>query len=52
MTDARAANTSHGTAKKFYVKMRDSAKTNVIEAVPELARLVERHLQAQAATKA
>jgi len=46
VTDARAAKTSHGTAKKLYGKMRDSAKRNVVEAIPELARLVERHLNA------
>lgn len=46
VTDERAERTSHGTAKKMYGKMRDSAKRNVIEAIPELARLVERHLAA------
>jgi hypothetical protein len=46
VTDERAAKTSHTTAKKYYLKMRDSAKKNVIEAIPELARMIERHLQA------
>jgi len=46
VTDVRADRTSHGTAKKLYGKMRPSAKTNVVEAIPELARLVERHLAA------
>lgn len=44
VTDARAENTSHGTAKKYYFKMRDSAKRDVMSAIPDLARLVERHL--------
>ncbi|MEO8705131.1 MAG: hypothetical protein ABI867_34070 [Kofleriaceae bacterium] len=46
VTDERAAKTSHNTAKKMYGKMRDGAKKNVIEAIPELARLIEKHLQA------
>ena len=44
VTDARAERTTHTTAKKAYVKMRPSAKTNVVEAIPELAKLIERHL--------
>lgn len=44
VTDARAERTSHTTAKKMYGKMRDSAKRNVVEAIPDLARLIERHL--------
>lgn len=46
VTDARAEKTSHTTAKKMYMKMRDSAKKNVVEAIPELSRLIERHLAA------
>jgi hypothetical protein len=49
VTDVRAERTSHGTAKKLYGKMRPSAKTNVVEAIPDLARLIDKHL---AATKA
>jgi len=45
VTDERAATTSHTTARKAYVKMRGSAKKNVIEAIPELARMIERHLE-------
>ncbi len=45
VTDVRAETTKHKTAKKYYFKMRDKAKDNVIEAIPELARLIERHLQ-------
>ena len=44
VTDARAERTSHTTAKKMYQRMRDSAKKNVVEAIPELSRLIERHL--------
>ena len=44
VTDARAAKTSHTTAKKMYGRMRDGAKKNVIEAIPDLAKLVEKHV--------
>ena len=46
VTDERAEKTKHKRAKKYYFKMRDKAKDNVIEAIPELSRLIERHLQA------
>lgn len=46
VTDARAQKTSHTTAKKMYERMRDSAKKNVVEAIPELSRMIERHLAA------
>lgn len=46
VTDDRAARTSHGTAKKMYARMRDTAKKNVVEAIPDLARLIERRLAA------
>jgi hypothetical protein len=49
VTDARAERTSHTTAKKMYQKMRPSAKRNVVEGLPELSRLVERHLSAATA---
>jgi hypothetical protein len=49
VTDARAQKTSHTTAKKLYLKMRDSAKQNVIEAIPELSRTLEKHMTAQPA---
>ncbi len=52
VTDERAAKTSHTTAKKAYEKMRGNAKKNVIEAIPELARLIEKHLAAAAAAPA
>lgn len=48
VTDERANRTSHGTAKKMYARMRDTAKKNVVEAIPDLARLIERRLAAQA----
>lgn len=44
VTDVRAEKTSHTTARKMYLRMRPSAKTNVVEAMPELAKLIERHL--------
>ena len=44
VTDARADRTSHTTAKKMYGRMRDGAKKNVIEAIPALARMIEKHL--------
>lgn len=44
VTDERAAKTSHTTAKKMYGKMRDGAKRNVVEAIPELAKLIEKHI--------
>ena len=46
VTDERAQKTSHTTAKKLYMKMRDSAKKNVVEAIPELAKMIERHIAA------
>ena len=48
VTDERAERTSHTTAKKMYLKMRDGAKKNVAEAIPDLAKMVERHLPATA----
>ena len=44
VTDRRAEKTSHTTAKKMYKRMRDSAKRNVVEAIPDLAKLIEKHL--------
>lgn len=49
VTDARAERTTHTTAKKMYLKMRPSAKRNVVEGIPELARLVEKNLAEQPA---
>jgi hypothetical protein len=51
VTDSRAQKTTHTRAKKMYEKMRPAAKKDVIEAMPELSRMIERHLtDAQAAT--
>ena len=47
VTDARAEKTSHTTAKKMYNRMREGAKKNVIEAIPALSQMIERHLAAQ-----
>jgi hypothetical protein len=44
VTDERAKNTSHTTAAKLYGKMRDGAKKNVVEAIPDLSRMLEKHL--------
>jgi hypothetical protein len=44
VTDARAARTTHTRAKKMYEKHRPTAKKDVIEAMPELSRMIERHL--------
>jgi hypothetical protein len=44
VTDAKAEVTKHTTAKKMYSKMRGSAKKNTIEAIPELAKIIEKHL--------
>jgi hypothetical protein len=46
VTDARAEKTSHTTAKKMYARMRDGAKKNVVEAIPELSKMIERHMAA------
>ena len=45
VTDARAESTSHTTAKKMYMKMRDSAKKNVVESIPDLAKMLEKHIE-------
>jgi hypothetical protein len=52
VTDERAKTTTHTTAKKAYERMRGSAKKNVIEAIPELARLIEKHLATASAATA
>jgi hypothetical protein len=46
VTDGRAERTSHTTAKKMYGRMRDGAKKNVIEAIPALGKMIEKHLNA------
>lgn len=46
VTDGRAEKTSHTTAKKMYGRMREGAKKNVIEAIPQLAKMIEKHLAA------
>ena len=44
VTDDRARESDNKTAKKFYQKLRPSAKTNVVMAVPKLGALVDRRL--------
>ena len=46
VTDGRAERTSHTTAKTMYSRMRDGAKRNVVEAIPALAKMIEKHLAA------
>jgi hypothetical protein len=45
VTDARAARSTKGMVKGTYEKLRGSAKKNVEEAVPRLAKLLEKHLK-------
>jgi hypothetical protein len=52
VTDARAARTSHTTAKKMYSRMREGAKQNVIEAIPALGQMIEKRLAAIAQSPA
>jgi len=49
VTDERAEKSSHTTARKMYQRMREGAKKNVVEAIPDLARLIERHMATAAA---
>ena len=49
VTDERAEKTSHTTAKKMYKRMRPGAKKDVIEGIPSLAKMIEKHLAAQPA---
>ena len=52
VTDERAEKSSHTTAKKMYFKMRDGAKKNVVEAMPELSSMIEKHLASAKAQSA
>jgi hypothetical protein len=45
VTDARAAKSNKGMVKGTYEKLRGSAKKNVEEAVPRLAKVLEKHLK-------
>jgi hypothetical protein len=49
ITDERAGRAKNATVKKAYEKLRPSAKKNVEEAVPGIARLVEKHTATAAA---
>ena len=44
VTDARADKTTHTTAKKMYLRMRAGAKKDVVAAIPDLAKLIEKHV--------
>lgn len=52
VTDVRAETTKHTTAKKAYKKMRPAAKRDVQAAIPDLAKLIEKHLAADASAPA
>ena len=43
ITDARAQRTRHSIVKGTYEKLRSSAKKNVEDAVPRVARLIDKH---------
>ena len=45
VTDARAAKSTKGMVKSTYERLRSSAKKNVEEAVPRLAKLLEKHVK-------
>jgi len=45
VTDRRAEKTKHNSLRKWYKKLRGSAKRNVQEAVPGLADVVDRYYQ-------
>lgn len=47
VTDGKAATTKHTNAKKLYLKMRPSAKKNVIEGIPELAKIIDKYIAAE-----
>jgi|SRR5688572_22616672 hypothetical protein len=44
VTDKRAQRTTHTRVAKMYEKHRPTAKKDVIDAIPELSRMLERHL--------
>ena len=46
ITDARAQRAKNATLKKAYEKLRPQGKKHVEEALPRLARLIERHASA------
>ncbi len=43
VTDAKSKNAKSGVVRSTYERLRGSAKKNVEEAVPRLARLLEKH---------
>lgn len=43
MTDERIEGSDRGAVKKVYSSLRPSAKKNVIEALPRLGALVQKH---------
>ena len=47
VTDERAEKTEHQAAKKMYLKLRPTAMGHVSAALPNLGRLMDRHLEAE-----
>ena len=45
VTDKRAHRTEHTTAKKAYEKLRPKAMEHVVEALPNLGKLMDRYIQ-------
>ena len=45
VTDERAERSNQKTAKKLYKKMRGSAKSNVVQAVPKLGALLSSYVE-------
>ena len=43
MTDRRAASSSRQAVTSVYSKLRPKAQENVVEALPRLGRVVEKH---------
>jgi hypothetical protein len=46
ITDDRAARTRHGNLRSAYQQLRPTGKKNVEEAVPGIARLIDKHARA------
>ena len=49
VTDARAERSTHKTLRKLYARLRPQAMQHVVEAIPALADLMDRHLAAAGA---
>lgn len=49
VTDRRRDRTSHAALRKAYDKLRPAAKSNVEQAIPRLASMIQKHLDSHAA---